>query len=56
MKILMEVEYTLTDGDMAFLGKGAEDKEILDYVNDNIDMNEFDDALSKGNAIGVIKE
>ena len=60
MKILIQVEYTLSLKEMSFLeekGLRDDDASILKYVNFNfLDMSELDSSLSKGLAIGVIRE
>jgi len=59
MKILIQVEYCLTNYEVNLLKENAilEDKDILEYINsDFLDMSELDSSLSKGVAIGVIRE
>jgi hypothetical protein len=59
MKILIQVEYCLTNYEVNLLKKNEilEDKDILEHINSYfLDMSELDRSLSKGLAIGVIRE
>lgn len=59
MKILIQVEYRLTNYEINLLEENAilEDKDILEYINSEfLDMTWLDSSLSKGLAIGVIRE